>query len=95
MNASRPIVEEIQVTGGKLLQTVKNIVKAGNVRRVIIRNPQGKAVLDVPLTAGIVGAALLPFWAAVGGIAMLATRFTIVVEREPGTAVTSSVPPTI
>jgi len=93
MSATRPIVEEIQVTGGKLLQTVRNIVKAGNVRRIIVKNPQGKTVLDVPLTAGVVGAALLPFWAAIGGIAMLATRFTIVVEREPTTAVTPAAPP--
>jgi hypothetical protein len=95
MSATRPITEEFQVTGGKLLQTVKNIVKAGNVRRIVVKNPQGKTVLDVPLTAGVVGAALLPFWAAIGGIAMLATRFTIVVEREPTTAVTPASPPTL
>ena len=44
----------------------------------------GRTVLDVPLTAGVVGAALLPFWAAVGGVAALAARWTIVVEREAG-----------
>lgn len=88
--AQRPIVEEIQVSGGKLLQTVKNIVKAGNVRRVIVKNAEGRTVVDVPLTAGVVGAALLPFWAAIGGIAMLAARYTIVVEREPGTGVASA-----
>ena len=77
-----PIVEEIQATGSELLQTVKNIVRAGNVRRVIIKNGEGRTVLDVPLTAGMVGALLLPFWAAVGGIAALAARWTIVVERD-------------
>ena len=79
-----PIVEEIQATGSELLSVVKNIVRAGNVRRVVIKNGAGRTVLDVPLTAGVVGAALLPFWAAVGGVAALAARWTIVVEREAG-----------
>jgi hypothetical protein len=79
-----PIVEEIQATGSELLSVVKNIVRAGNVRRIVIKNGAGRTVLDVPLTAGVVGAALLPFWAAVGGVAALAARWTIVVEREAG-----------
>lgn len=81
MNAGRSTTEEIHVSGNKLLATIKDIVRAGNVRRVVIRNAEGRTVLDVPLNAGIVGAALLPFWAAVGGVAALAARFTIVVER--------------
>jgi len=48
---------------------------------VVIKNAQGRTVLDIPLTAGILGAALLPFWAAVGGIAALASDYTIVVEH--------------
>lgn len=81
MHAERTITEEIHVSGGKLMDTLKGIVRAGNVRRVVIKNAAGRVVLDVPLTAGVVGAALLPFWAAVGGVAALAARFTIVVER--------------
>lgn len=88
MHANRPIVEEIQVTGAKLVETVKGIVKAGRVRRVVVKNAAGRTVLDVPLTAGVVGVALLPFWAALGGLAALAARYTILVEREPGTGVT-------
>ena len=88
MSNGRTYTEEIPVAGGKLLETLKNIVRAGNVRRVVIRNGEGRTVLDVPLTAGVVGAALLPFWAAVGGIAALAARYTIVVEREGPPATT-------
>ncbi|HEX5831939.1 MAG TPA: DUF4342 domain-containing protein [Gemmatimonadaceae bacterium] len=73
--------EELQVEGNKLLATVKRIVREGNVRRVVIRNPQGRTLLDVPLTAGVVGAVLLPFWAAIGGIAAVAANYTIIVER--------------
>jgi hypothetical protein len=74
--------EEISVAGGKLKSTLKNIVREGNVRRVVIQNATGRTLLDLPLTAGIVGAALLPFWAAVGGIAALAADYKILVVRE-------------
>lgn len=85
MTAPGSYTEEIKVTGGKLLETVKNVVRAGNVRRVVIRNPSGRTVLDVPLSAGAVGVVLMPFFAAVGGLALLATHYTVVVERDGGT----------
>ena len=74
--------EEHKVSGRNLVDRVKQIIHEGNVRRITIRNPEGKSLLDIPLTAGVVGAVLLPFWAAVGAIAALATDYTIVVEKE-------------
>ena len=79
--------EEFKVSGAGLKAKLKEIIRKGNVRRVVIKNGQGRTVLDIPLAAGIVGAALLPFWAAVGGIAALASDFTIVVERNEPTGV--------
>lgn len=73
--------EEVHVGSDGLLATMKRIVREGNVRRVIIKNAEGRTVLDLPLTAGVVGAALLPFWAAIGGLAALAAHYTIYVER--------------
>ena len=73
--------EEFKVSGANLKAKLKEIIRKGNVRRVVIKNGQGRTVLDIPLAAGIVGAALLPFWAAVGGIAALASDFTILVEH--------------
>jgi streptomycin 6-kinase len=81
-------VEEIKVTGAKLMSKLKELIKEGNVRRIVLRNPQGRTLLDMPLNAGIAGAALLPFWAAVGAVAVLATDYSILVERDPGTSVT-------
>jgi hypothetical protein len=81
-------VEEIKVTAGKLKATLKALVREGNVRRVVIRNAQGRTLLDMPLTAGVAGAFLLPFWVAVGGVVALAKEFTIVVERDAGSAMT-------
>jgi hypothetical protein len=39
-------------------------------------------MLEVPLTLGLIGAALLPVFAAIGAAAALATKCTIVVERD-------------
>ncbi len=80
-------MEEIKVSGNKLMSKLKELIKEGNVRRVVLRNPQGRTLLDMPLNAGVVGAALLPFWAAVGAVAVLATDYSILIERDPGTTV--------
>ncbi len=74
-------MEEIEVGAKQLLSTIKGIVREGNVRRVIVKNPTGRTLLDIPLTAGIVGAALLPLWAAIGALAAAAARYTVVIER--------------
>lgn len=73
--------EEYEASSGNLVSKVKELVRQGNVRRVVIKNPAGRTILDLPLTVGILGAAWLPLAAAVGGIAALAARYTIVVER--------------
>ncbi len=73
--------ETIEVTGDELLGKVKEIVREGNVRRIIIRNEDGKKLLEVPLTIGVVGAVLLPVWAAVGALAALIADCTIEIEK--------------
>lgn len=80
-------MEEFKVSGQNLKERLKEILREGNVRRIIVRNPQGRTLIDMPLAAGVAGAVLLPFWAAVGTIAALATDYTIAVERDPGTSV--------
>jgi len=74
--------EEYQVSGESLVAKAKELVHEGNIRRIIIKNEEGKALIEVPLTLGVVGAALLPVWAAIGAIAALVTNCTIVVEKE-------------
>ena len=81
MSTTGPRTEEFKVSGSNLKTKLKEIIRKGTVRRVVIKNAQGRTVLDIPLTAGILGAALLPFWAAVGGVAALASDYTIVVEH--------------
>ena len=74
--------EEFKVNGEDLLKKVKNLINEGNVRRIIIKNKDGKQLIELPLIIGVVGAVLAPVLAAVGAIAALVTECTIVVERE-------------
>jgi hypothetical protein len=74
-------MEEIKVTAGKLKETLKELIREGNVRRIIIRNAEGRTLLDMPLAAGVAGVVLLPFWMAVGAIVALAKEFSVSIER--------------
>jgi len=73
--------EEYQVAGDDLVAKVKELMHEGNIRRVTIQNVEGKELIEIPLTWGVVAALLLPVWAAIGTVAALATDCTIVVEK--------------
>ena len=80
-------MEEFKVKAENLKDRLKELIREGNVRRIILKNPRGRVLLDMPLNAGVVGLALAPFWAAVAAVAVLATDYTVAVERDTGTAV--------
>jgi hypothetical protein len=82
MNQERPRTEEFTIDGDEVVHKVKELIHEGNVRRIIIKNDDGRTMLEVPLTIGLIGAALMPVLAAIGAAAALATRCTIIVERE-------------
>jgi Flp pilus assembly pilin Flp len=73
--------EEFRITGEELLAKVKELVNEGNIRRLVIKNEEGATLIEIPVTLGVIGALLLPVWAAIGALAAVATRCTIVVER--------------
>lgn len=74
--------EEFKVNGEELLKKVKQLIAEGNIRRLTIKNKDGKTILEIPLTVGVVGAVLAPVLAAVSAVAALVTECTIAVERE-------------
>ncbi len=76
--------EEFKVNGEALLATVKELVHEGSVRRITIKSEQGETLFEIPLAIGVVGVLLLPVWVAIGAIAALAARYTIVVEKVDG-----------
>lgn len=79
-------VEELKINGDDLVAKVKELIHEGNIRRIILKNEDGRILIEVPLTVGVVGgvigAALFPVIAAVGAIGALVTHMTLIVERK-------------
>jgi hypothetical protein len=73
--------EEFRVEGEKLIAKVKELFHEGNIRRIIIKDKDGKTIMEIPMTLGVVGVLLAPQLAAIGAIAALITEATIVVEK--------------
>jgi hypothetical protein len=74
--------QQIDVKGGHLVEKVKELVHEGNVRRIIIKDSDGKTVMEVPVTVGVVGFFVAPTMAAIGTVAALAADYSIEVERD-------------
>lgn len=86
-DTGRPRFEDISVTGSMLIDKVKELVARGNIRRLIVRRPGGKVLIEVPLTAGVGVAAvltlLMPMLMAITAMGALFTQFRIEIERDP------------
>ena len=77
--------EKFQVAGNRVVGKVKQLVKEGNVRRIIIRKPDGKVLKEITLTAGVaiggLAVVVLPWLAALGALLAMGLDYTIEVER--------------
>ena len=81
MSEEKIKTEEYSVSGDSLIAKVKELVHEGNIRRITIKNEEGKTLVEIPLTWGVVGILLAPSLAAVGAVAALVTDCTILVEK--------------
>lgn len=79
---SKKTQEEFKVEGKKVVGKIKALIKEGNVRKITVKDSNGKVILSLPVTAGVIGAILLPPLVVIGGIAALLTECTITVQRE-------------
>ena len=80
-STGKSVVEEFEVKSEELVQKTKEIIKEGNVTKIIVENEDGRTLLEIPVTAGIVGLILAPWLAALGSIAAIATKCKIKVEK--------------
>jgi len=74
--------EKVNVKGEQLVAKVKQLFHEGNVRRITINDPDGKTVLDMPVTVGVIGLLVAPSVTAIGTLGALAADYSIEVERE-------------
>ncbi len=74
--------ESFQMHGDNLLKKVKELINEGNIRKITIKDKDGKELMNFPLTIGVVGVVLAPVLAAVGALAAIIGECSIEVERE-------------
>lgn len=74
--------EDFKVKGDDLIAKVKELIHEGNVRRLLIKDKDGKTIIELPLTVTAVGVVFAPMLAAVGAVAALVAECTITVVRE-------------
>lgn len=74
--------EEFKLHGHELLAKVKELLKAGNVHRLIVKNEKGKVMMEIPVTFAVVGTVFAPVFAAVGALAALLGKCSLVVEKK-------------
>ena len=76
-----PRTEEFTINGDELIARIKELIRQGNIRRIILKNKDGSILMEFPLTLGVVGAVLAPTLAAIGAIAALIVEVTVVIEK--------------
>ncbi|KGF73122.1 hypothetical protein DO97_01945 [Neosynechococcus sphagnicola sy1] len=78
-------VEEFTIKGDELVDKVKELLHEGNIRRILLKNEEGRILIEIPVTIGVVGgvisAALFPVLAAVGAIGAMVLHLTIAIEK--------------
>ena len=78
-------IEEIEIAGSELVERVKELVREGNVLRLIIRKPSGELLMEIPLTAGVavggVVTIIAPLLAALGAMAALLAKVKVEIVR--------------
>lgn len=73
--------EEFWVRGNEMVDKVKEIIKKGNVTRVIVKSEDGRTLVEIPMTVGLVGTVIAPYAAILGGLAAIVTRCKIIIEH--------------
>ena len=74
--------KEFTVDADSMVDKIKELVREGSIRRLIVQDRRGRTLVDIPLTVGVAGAVVAPQLAALGALAALLSQVTLVVELE-------------
>ncbi len=79
-------VEEFKISADGLIGKVKELIQQGKLRRMVIKNSQGRILADIPLMAGLVGgvagSVVFPIAAVLATVGAVAAHLTVAVERK-------------
>jgi uncharacterized membrane protein len=73
--------EEIKVKGEKVVDKVKEIAAKGNIKRIIVKNSEGKTIVDIPLGIGVITLILAPYLTLLISLVMIGADYTIEFEK--------------
>lgn len=83
----RSLVEELRGTAEEMIKRIRHLIKEGSARRLLIKNQEGKVLMEVPLTAGVAGStlfiAMAPVISAISMFALFVNDVDILVEKYP------------
>ncbi len=79
------LFEEIKGGVNEVISRIRELIKEGSARRLIIKNKEGETVFQTQLAFGVSGAALIsamaPVISAIGMFAMFLNDYQILVEK--------------
>jgi len=58
-STKKTVTEEIEGVGNQVLERVQELVRQGNVRRLIIKTADNKVIIDTTLTLGAVASSVI------------------------------------
>ena len=90
---SQQTTQRFDVKGEHLIGKIKELIHEGNVQRIVINDSDGKPVLDMPVTVGVIGLLVAPSITAIGTLGALASHYSIDVERQASEATEPNVIP--
>ena len=72
----------MKVKGQDLLKRIKELIKQGNVARIIVKK-DGEKVISIPVNGGIILALFFPYFVALSAVIVLVAEYELVVEKVP------------
>lgn len=73
--------------GNAVIASIKELVKKGNVSRIIVKNSEGDVILNVPVNAGILGVVVAPWGTLAAVVAAFGFKCVIEVVKVDGTII--------
>jgi hypothetical protein len=79
-------VEEFKISADSLIGKVKELIEQGKLRRLVIKNSEGRILADIPLMAGLVGgvagSVVFPIAAVLATVGAVVAHLSVVIERK-------------
>ena len=72
----------INVKGQELIDKIKELIKRGNINKITVKNEKDEKVVEIPITAGVVGLVLFPYIGILAGMAAMMKEYTLEIDKK-------------